>query len=88
MSDVTVGDKPGPSPWQHLANIRGEEDLELGMTEKQFADGFSYANIGDFEAIVRSALILKRKMYDHEDTKDALFKLRKALEGIWGHDTP
>jgi hypothetical protein len=33
-------------------------------------------------------VILEKRLYGEEDTTDALFRLRKALEGIWGHDLP
>ncbi len=58
------------------------------VDEQRFMDGIRDADCEDFEAVMRSALILERKMYSNENTVDALFRLRKSLEGIWGHDLP
>lgn len=38
--------------------------------------------------VVAAALRLVRAMYAGEDTTKFLFRLRKSLEGIWGHDLP
>lgn len=58
------------------------------LDELVFTAGFRDATIASLERVTRSALILERKMYAGEDTKNAPFRLRKALEGIWGHELP
>jgi hypothetical protein len=58
------------------------------MDEQAFASGIASASREDIENALRAALNLEQKMYAREDTAEALFRLRKALEGIWGHDLP
>lgn len=58
------------------------------MDETAFQTGFRNATVNDLERVVLTALALEKKMYANEDTIIALHDLRKALEGIWGHDLP
>lgn len=61
----------------HPEDVRIQEGLKAADTD---AD--------DIFNIVRAALRLEAAMYRNEDTKEQLFTLRKALEGIWGHELP
>lgn len=58
------------------------------IDEARFQEGIDWATLDDMEEAIRAALVLMKRMYDESDTKDALFRLRKSLEGIWGHDLP
>lgn len=42
----------------------------------------------DLINIISAALAIERKLYAKEELGDSLFRLRKSLEGIWGHDLP
>lgn len=53
---------------------------------KKFARGVHNASRDDLESVVQWALALENKLYSGEDTRDALFRLRKSLEAIFGHD--
>jgi len=44
--------------------------------------------VDDLADIIEAACVLVDDMYSDRSTLDSLFKLRKALEGIFGHDLP
>jgi len=56
--------------------------------ESRFLRGFRKASIADLEKVVRRALVLEKHTYAGRDTASSLYRLRKSLEGIWGHELP
>ncbi len=60
------------------------------MTEEaeKFYRGIMQSDLHELQIIVGAAICLERVLYAGEDYKPDLYKLRKALENIWGHDLP
>lgn len=50
-------------------------------------EGIARASKEDIEEIIIAALKLEGAMYANKVTNE-LFRLRKSLEGVWGHDLP
>jgi len=50
--------------------------------------GLHAADHDDLRRVFAAALALERAMYAKQETGPLLFRLRKSLEGIWGHELP
>lgn len=58
------------------------------MNERQLVEEGVRDNPENVLEIVFAALRLERALYDQEEHGRFLFRLRKSLEGVWGHDLP
>lgn len=58
------------------------------MDERQRVEEGVRDNPEDVLEVVFAALRLERALYSREEYGPFLFRLRKSLEGIWGHDLP
>lgn len=65
-----------------------ERQLEILQEEERFRNGVIKADMASLESVVRCALVLEQAMYAGDATIDAVYCLRKSLEGIWGHELP
>jgi hypothetical protein len=61
---------------------------DLSNDYPRFRDGLLEAKMEDLCPIVAAALKLQADLYAEQCTKDSLFRLRKALEAVWGHPLP
>jgi hypothetical protein len=58
------------------------------MASERVKRGIANADEDDIFDIVVAAIRLEKAWYAEQDLGSKFFTLRKALEGIWGHDLP
>ena len=56
--------------------------------EEVYEHALAEATRENLEEITRRACIICDVLYDGKSTADSLFRLRKSLESIFGHDLP
>ena len=60
----------------------------MGVEKDRLRECLKKANLDSICDIAAAAIRLQDALYLREDHRKSLFHLRKALEGIWGHELP
>ena len=72
-----------------VSSDESPQEVPSGSDLERFKMGLNNPhNRDEVCEIVAAALALERTLYSREPPTKFIYRLRKALEGIWGHDLP